>query len=687
MGYEFLIDGFLGETLNECWGSANETDPWILIDLGEVKSIYRVKIYHGFNSTSTDILAQNYLVQGSTDGNTFTTLFTISGNTALIRIHDLAIPVSIRYVRITVSSYKSLQVYIRSGDEYIFFKGLCFREIEVYGYYGYPIISSELYPIIGINLRDQFFLGTDHTLIGVDAENTDTDWTNVSGSYAYSDNPFDNPEGVVFRPFGSAPIYDQWVAIRQNTATEYGAGPDYLKNAIIRANEAPNPCDYYWWWSSNISTISRGHNDVEMSIFPVKIEYPASFVVDTFALRVADTFGIDEHLSWRDGFNFRLNVDNIDNLDLSYGYFFIKGKDGTSQHAPLEYRWYFTTYSGLGLFKSGWFNAFLQFKYADEIIYDIKARTTRGENPLVLDEAEFNGVGMVFRGKGSPITMYFDGSFYARNHFESYTKFGQGLCLKGNDILTSPIGEFSPNYGTIEFWFRPDYNFSGVDYVDRFKHRSVFYFGNSSGDTFGMSVGSAGLIIYYGNKNDLRAFALSGLSIIEVDTLMHIGVVYSANGLATGDFSTIKVFINNQLVGIHFNTWEVLDSKLYKFTLGGQGMLALKESDVSFYASAVDGVVSDLKIYNYCKVDFLRSLMKLEGDERADQLIKPSKLIEISRDNLTFYKVGAAPLPFIFKQVPPGGIIPIYYRTVLPKELTGAEKRTSAILASWDIGV
>jgi hypothetical protein len=687
MEYSFLVDGFFGENLNECWGSANETTPWVLIDFGELRSIYRVKIYHGFSSTNSDILAQNYLVQSSTDGTNFTTLFTITNNTSFERTHDLVQPVSMRYLRIYVSQYKSIQIYIRAGDEYIFFKGVCFREIEAYGYYGYPVISSELYPIIGINLRDQFFLGTDHTLVGVDAESTTTDWVNASGSYAYSDNPFDNPEGVVFRPFGSPPIYDQWVAIKQNTATAYGAGPDYLKHAIIRANEEPNPCDYYWWWSSNLSEVSRGYNDTQFCIYPLKIEYPASSASDTFSLRVADNFGVDEHLSWRDGFNFRLNVDDINNLDLSYGYFFIEGIDGTSQHAHIEYRWFFTTYSGLGLFKSGWFNAFLQFKYADEVIYDTKAAATRGENPLVLDESEFNGLGMVFRGKGSPITMYFDGSSFARNHFESYSKFGQGLYLKGNDVFTAPIGEFSPNYGTIEFWFRPDYNFAGIDYVNRFKHRSVFYFGNSSGDTFGMSVGSSGLIIYYGNKNDLRALVIGGLSIIELDSLLHIGVVYSANGLATGDNATIKVFINNQLIGMSFDTWNVLDSKLFKFTFGGQGMLALKEFDASFHASAVDGVVSELKMYNYCKTNFYKSLMKLPDDEKGDTLIKPSKFIEISSDNLTFYKVGAAQLPFVFNQVPPGGIIPIYYRTVLPKELSGAEKRTSAILASWDIGV
>jgi hypothetical protein len=663
MYWASLTDGYLGETLQESWGSANENNPWVVIDLGSVRNIYRIKIYHGFSSTNSDILAKNYQVDISQNGISYTTIFNISGNTALERIHDLTQPVNARYVRIYITSYDTLQVYIRAGEKMIFFRGVCIREVEVFGYYGYPIISSEQYPIVGINLRKQFYLDSNHTLIGVDAESVNNNWSGSANNFAYSDNPFDNPEGVVFRPFGAGPGYDQWVAIKQNTATSYNSGPDYLKNAIIRSTTAPNPCDYYWWWSSNISTISRGYNDVVFSVFPVQIDYPASTIADTIYTRIADSFGIDEDVSWRDGIYFRMNIDDINNFDIDYGYFFVKGKDGTSKHAPIEHRWNFTTVSGV--LKSGWSIVFLQFKYADSVIYDKTIVERSGENPLELDKITFLNFGMVFRGKGQAIRIYLDGFFIGRNHFESYSQFDQGLYLKGKDILTAPIGEFHPNFGSIEFWFRPDYGYTGQDYLKRFKHHSVFHFGNSSGDVFGMCVGSSGLIIYYGHTYDLRALAVGEITNVTFDTLVHIGIVYSATGLATGDGTTIKIFMNNKLLGYTTDTWEVNDAKLFKFIFGGQGLLGIKEGDRGFS----------------------RSIMDLPDELRGDNLNSPSKLIEISKDNLTFYKVGDPALPFIFKNVPPGSAVPIYFRTVIPGDLTGAEKRTSAIVGSWDIGV
>lgn len=67
--------------------------------------------------------------------------------------------------------------------------------------------------------------------------------------------------------------------------------------------------------------------------------------------------------------------------------------------------------------------------------------------------------------------------------------------------------------------------------------------------------------------------------------------------------------------------------------------------------------------------------------------MQPNKLIEISTDNLTFHKIGSSYLPFMFNDVVPGASIPIYIRTAIPKNLVGSEKRTAAVIGSWDVGV
>jgi hypothetical protein len=79
-------------------------------------------------------------------------------------------------------------------------------------------------------------------------------------------------------------------------------------------------------------------------------------------------------------------------------------------------------------------------------------------------------------------------------------------------------------------------------------------------------------------------------------------------------------------------------------------------------------------------------LVNITDEDRILGLTKPSKMIEIS-DNVTYYKVGDPELPLFFEKVSPGTTIPIYVRSIVPRELTGKEKRTSGIVASWEIGV
>ena len=68
--------------------------------------------------------------------------------------------------------------------------------------------------------------------------------------------------------------------------------------------------------------------------------------------------------------------------------------------------------------------------------------------------------------------------------------------------------------------------------------------------------------------------------------------------------------------------------------------------------------------------------------------MKPDDFIAISKDNVTFHKVGSPELPFFFDDVPAGDSIPIWVKVEVPRfGLTGQEKRTAEVLGSWDIGV
>ena len=172
-----------------------------------------------------------------------------------------------------------------------------------------------------------------------------------------------------------------------------------------------------------------------------------------------------------------------------------------------------------------------------------------------------------------------------------------------------------------------------------------------------------------------------------MDGLFHVAVAFSSSGDNIGsDNSSIKLYINNSLVATNYDTWTYTDEKFWKFTVGGKAPLAVIEDASSLQTTSIDSVVSNLRIYNYCKADFTDSMANTFSENGTD-LVVPSKMIEISQDNVTYYKVGDPELPFFYEKVPADDTVQVYVRSLLPNDLTGQEDRTAGIVTSWDIGV
>jgi len=376
-------------------------------------------------------------------------------------------------------------------------------------------------------------------------------------------------------------------------------------------------------------------------------------------------------------------------LDTTTGYFFFGGLDGTQNKNYVEYRWYWSTFSGTAALQSGWNSPFFRFQTADEKIYISPANTSDDIYPLMREYTQWNSIGLKIKGIGNPMVLLIDGFVIQRNHFNDYSKFCQGLYLAGSDYLTTPLGELDLGSGTIEFWLRPDYTFSAYDEFNRIKNRSFFSINNVINEVFGMVITSKGIFFYFGNSTiDLAVFRIDGLSINSIDKLYHFGIVFSNNGkYISSDNSTIKLYINNYLVGSCYETWDIIDNKSFKFIFGGKCPLAILESASTLNITSIDAVVSELKIYNYCKTDFSDSLNLNIEQFMTNDLLTPDEMIEISKDNVTFYRVGDTNLPFLFEQVPAETIIPVYIKSIVPNNLIGSESRTSKLSISWDVGV
>ena len=680
---EALVNGNIEGGFSDVWGSDDESTQWVKIDLGSSKDIYKVIIYHGIDDSSTDYMVHDYTVETSTDDETYTTQFTITSNASYERAHQLVDSVAARYVKINITNYSSIATYRPSSlGGYGWFQGAVIKEIEVYEDYGHSKISSEDYPVICVNMNYQFYING-MTLVGMDPNDTSADWD--SGLYAFSDSLINDPERVPFEEWGGEYSFERWIAIKQNTATEYNNGPDYLKHVQATSSQELKPADYSQWWHSDVSTLSEEYMYVKrFSSRSMKIEYPASSGVENIYFYEGDDFGTDELAAWRDGFSFWWHIDNIDNLDLEYGYFKFGGYDSSAKASKVEYRWNFSTISGS--LSSGWNGLFLRFMNADSTIYteppELLPKDVRIPSTVLLKT-----IGYTFRGKGNSITMYWNGFGIVRNTFQDLITFDNGLYLTQNDFLTCPINELDLSHGTIEFNIRTDYNYKGVGYYYETLLRSLFHITNSANDVLGAMFSDNGLQIYYGNVDgELFYFGISEIQYIDIDSMFNMAFVFSNTGEhIDNDGSTIRVYIDNVLIAKTAETWDISDNKYFKFIFGGKALLALKEESFTAETHSVDGVVGNLKVYNYCKTDFSDVLNTEEVD--VVKLKKPSELIEISKDNLTFYRVGSGNLPLSFSMVAPGTVVPVYVRPILTRGLTGAEKRTASLIVEWDVTV
>lgn len=191
---------------SSCWGyqQVDGTDPYLELDFGQLYLINKVILYHGYDPKDLDFLNTDYTFEVSTTTTgSFTTIFSTSGNTQFERTHQFD-PVYARRARLTITGYDSEKQYFEFNEatgQYITFDGCYLREIEVYTYVDAGYIDSQTWPVVCMNLTDQFNI-TGHDVINKDVTDTTTDWDNGEEFFMYSDDIFDNPQKVSFTQEG-----------------------------------------------------------------------------------------------------------------------------------------------------------------------------------------------------------------------------------------------------------------------------------------------------------------------------------------------------------------------------------------------------------------------------------------------------------------------------------------------------
>jgi len=195
------VDGVHDEYFEEqCWGFQKEggVDPYIEIDFGQVYTIEKVVLAHGYNPGDSTYMNNDYNISVSDSvSGSFTQVLSVTGNSSFSRTHYFD-PVEARRLRLTITDYDygSLVVQDLDGD-YNVFRGSFLREIEVYTDPEIRYVNSEDWPVMIQHLNEPFLV-TNHDISNIGTAPTGTDWDNDEQFFRYSDDLFDDPQKVTF---------------------------------------------------------------------------------------------------------------------------------------------------------------------------------------------------------------------------------------------------------------------------------------------------------------------------------------------------------------------------------------------------------------------------------------------------------------------------------------------------------
>jgi hypothetical protein len=450
--------------------------------------------------------------------------------------------------------------------------------------------------------------------------------------------------------------------------------------------------------------------------FSTRILYAAN--ADAITKVTADGLDGNNDAFWsqRDFFSLWVYINDVSLLDTTYGNFKL-GNDSETY-----YRWDF---KHMGL-QSGWNELKLQFRTADfispvEFQPGFQYSSNTGESKVdfmtadVLVTSSVDGnfsqrivqapgirfFEMEFRGtKGTTeLEIILDDFRFVRNRFDDVCKFAPSLYLNNSEAFTIFLEGLDIASGTVEFWFQPDWDSGGRLAEDRPIIASIFRIMRPDGKFLSLFYRpDQGFIpMIYDGKNLYQFITNVSQYRFEKFETMHVALVWDAERRVrstTGDNASLALFINGEPVFGTDETWDAVREGGATVVMGGevgQRFAATPDNSTALLFTAVPtqpskntasswALIENLKIYNYPKTDFTDIY---DEDLDRTQLVNPSEMIEISTDGVNFVGVGSAELPLTVENVPAGESVPVYIRTIIPRRLTGDEKRDASLLVRW----
>ena len=788
---ENAVDGISSEyDPNKCWGFKAGTTPTLYIDFGSVVTVGSVVFYGGYNPNTSEAMNTGYTLSfdNTASGTNYVQSLKLTNLNTNQRLAYSFSPVQARRAKLVVDGFTGMSVSELQSDGFYRIVSIGFlREIEIYTADSITEINSQDYPVVCINLKDNFEI-IDHSLSTTKATTIGAYWNNDDSFFKYSDFVFDDPRKIIYSPnnpyvveyysavatvdligtwsytFGTmiylpqgnhlvswdayypqnvneislvlsgdeeitlyATLYGvgwisqnnsffvkesgyftlvvkqnqdsnnhwgartpkiyrsygltRWVAVTRNTATGYAYDDSavnkvigYLGKVKLFGSGKYIPTERCWWWNSLISTLSDDYSRTKVGRSSLLISYPASVLPDTVKIIKGDLFGLDIFWSTYDLFCFWLYIEDVSALDTTFGDVTLGAFSGGSN--DFYYRW---VISDLQLV-TGWNYINLKFNIYSEVYpYNKESSKFLSKNlDIKHTTREFDTFYFRFRGLGTkPLSMSLDNLNIRRNVYDTDTRFGKGLCLTGFDHMVIPLSNATLNKGSVECWLNMGVDSVARDIFGNLYASTIFTLNNNNNDIIALRIKPASWFeVIAGNLRKQSLFNLPSIpegGFIKLGQNVHVGLVWSNDGTGMDNTDTIRLYVNNQLRLVSDSTWEIGDTKLSYFKLGG----GITQSD-RIFESYSSFVYDNVKVYNYCKSSFNINQEGISGD----YISSPEKFIEISKDGVSFYGIGAAELPFTFEQVPSGNAVQLYIRSNKTLEFSSGNS-TAQILIEW----
>ena len=424
----------------------------------------------------------------------------------------------------------------------------------------------------------------------------------------------------------------------------------------------------------------------------------------------------DEFFSERDFFNLWLRVNNINLLDTGFGQIRLGNNNS------VFYGW---NISDMNL-QSGWNELKLQFSEADEksaipfrpgdqfdvntgtsqvdfITADLEVTTsTDGVTSHRVEQSpgirywaiEFKGI----KSSETNLEITVDDFNFVRNRFDDVCKFEGSLYLNNSELFTIYLNGIDLAAGTIEFWFKPDWDIGGRIRRGEKILPALFRILRSDGKflSWFYRPNQGFICSIFDGEQLLQAVSNVRSYEFEAGELMHLALSWSANREIGSENASIMMFKDGEPIYGTDKTWIGQREGGNTIFIGGemgqlfasspQNATALTFTAIATIPTNITtstwGVIENLKIYNYAKRFFDD---KDEPGLRVENAITPAEMIEISltASGNDFHGLGSNSLPLIATGISSGESVSVYVRTNIPKGLDPEAERDASLSVRW----